>query len=91
MGFETIGYESRYPIENLGTLWFFTQIYLALIFTWAILNVIGRHSRSKCVAKARDKISGFVLWGSALRFTFQGYLELCLSILIGWFSMQWYG
>lgn len=39
--------------------------------------------------RAKDKVSGFIFWGAALRFLFQGYLELCLSIFIGWYSINW--
>jgi len=89
-GFDSIGYGSMYPVENLGTSWLLMQIYLVLLVLWFTLRWISTN-RPGCprVALFRDKLGGFIFWGAALRFLFQSYLELCLAVFIGWYRMEW--
>ena len=90
-GFDSTGYGSMYPVENLGTCWMLVQIYCLLTLIWLILRQISKSCKSPRLIRVRDKISRFLFWGAALRFLFQGYLELCLSIFIGWYKIEWSG
>lgn len=41
-GFDSTGYSSMHPIENLGTCWVLVQIYLILVVVWLSLRLITR-------------------------------------------------
>ena len=40
MGFDTTGYSSLYPVENLGTCWMLVQIYCLLVIFWLTLKLV---------------------------------------------------
>ena len=48
-----------------------------------------RFPKNSRLRNIREKIGKFTFWRAALRFLFQGYLELCLSVFIGWHQMDW--
>ena len=68
-GFDTTGYSSTYPVENLGTCWMLVQIYVLLVLIWLVLNQLAKCCGGR-VHPARNKLSKFLFWGSALRFLF---------------------
>ena len=70
MGFDTTGYSSMYPIENLGTCWMLVQIYCLLVLIWRILKALAKYRESARLKKITDKLSKFLFWGAALRFLF---------------------
>ena len=50
MGFDTTGYSSMFPIENLGTCWMLVQIYCLLVLIWFILKNLARYRESARLA-----------------------------------------
>lgn len=92
-GFDLAGYSSMYPVENLGTCWLLVQLYCLLVVLWLLLKCINHNCswQSLRLRRVQEKIGQFAFWGAALRFLFQGYLELCLSVFIGWYEFHWSG
>jgi len=89
LAFEALGYGSMYPVENLSTCFFLFNIYLVLVFIWSILYFFKE--RFAFMFKCFDKFDKVLFWRSLMRLLFEGYLELCLSVLIGVTDIEWSG
>ena len=89
LAFEACGYGSMYPVMNLGTCFFLFNIYLMQVCIWAFSYLLK--DRFAYFQRCFDKYDKVLFWGSLIRLLFEGYLELCLSVLIGLTDMEWSG
>ena len=75
--FESVGLESLYFINNLGTLGFAIAFYLSL----ALIILVSKTSswcRPSCLEKRRQKLDSFVFWNGGISLVF----ESCLVVFI---------
>lgn len=87
MAFMATGYGSMYPIMNLGTCFVLINTYIFQCIFYLISSCFK--DRSAFALKCYHKYHKALFWGTLIRLFFEGYLELCLSVLIGLTDMEW--
>ena len=87
LNFASSGYEYVHAVENLGTSLMVIQVYFLSVLICGALHLFRNKSRQ--VEKYYVKSKNYLFWGAALRFIFEAYLELILSIGIGIAMMSW--
>ena len=59
---ETIGLESEYFVNNLGTFFFILQIYVLLALIWLIICVFAFVCSARLLRKLKTKIGKKLFW-----------------------------
>ena len=75
---ETIGLESEYFVNNLGTFFFILLIYLLLALIWLIICIFALICPAKLLRELRAKIGKKLFWNGLVEVTFESYLMVCL-------------
>ena len=78
--FETMGLESTYFINNLGSFFFAIMFEFFLVFIWLILGIIGQCS--KIFRKGRYKLGRKLYFNSWITMIFASYLMVVLCMMI---------
>lgn len=78
--FETIGLESQYFMNNLGTFTVVLIFKLLLIFLWVVLYVPS--SCSNYVRSKRAKLGNKIFWNSWIMVVNESFVIVALCILI---------
>lgn len=87
LAFQSCGYGSMYAVENLGTCFFLFNVYLIQCVIYTISLCFK--DRSKFALSCYHKYHKALFWGTLIRLLFEGYLELCLSVMVNLTDMTW--
>ena len=87
LNFASSGYEYVHAVENMGTSLLLIQVYILSVLICGFLFLF--RNKNHVVEKYYVKSKNHLFWGAALRFLFEAYLELVLSIGIGIATMSW--
>ena len=79
--FETIGFESSYFLNNMGTMFLFYMFYILCILVKLILQPFAT-KHHKRIKKFYRKLRNHVIWGSLITLINETYAIIMLSILI---------
>ena len=85
--FDSAGYNYIYSVENLGTAFIMIHIYVFITIFSSLAYYFGctRVTGSKIFRKVVDQL----FFGPMLRFVFEGYLEISISICISLLYLNW--
>ena len=64
--FETLGLESRYFINNLGTFFVILMLYVLLVFIWVILYLLRKCKDCKILKKLERNLSKRLFWNGLI-------------------------
>ena len=72
---------------NMPTDFLFLQVLFAISMFLCLAKFLS--NRQWIMAFARTWLSRKLFWGIPLRYLYEGYLELLIISLIGFFNMEW--
>ena len=68
--FETLGLESRYFINNLGTFFVILMLYILLVFIWVILCLLRKCKDCKMLKKLERNLCNRLFWNDWITVVF---------------------
>ena len=80
--FESLGLESKYFINNLGTFFLIIMIYFLLVIIWIIVILMQKCKNGKLIKKLERKLNDTLFWNGLLEVVLESFLMVALCAYI---------